>query len=214
MMKYIIFDLDGTLIDSMGIWENIAIEFLQIHNKKANTSLSAKLATLSIRQAAQLLKKEYDLTQSGEDIIAEIAELVEEKYKNEVQLKPFVLETLNNFKEQKVRMCIATASAAKSVNAVLTRFNLGAYFDFILTADDVETSKDDAEIFNLCAKKFGAPISEIVVIEDAFHAIQTAKKAGFKVIGVYDSSSADDKQKIKAICDIYIENMLELRGVF
>jgi len=213
-MKYAIFDLDGTLIDSMWVWENIDSEFLKIHGEVAPEGIRERLRTLSVRQSSELLKSELNLSQSVEDIMAEIAMLGEDKYKNDVQLKPFVLETLNNFKKNNVKMCIATASVRKNVISVMTRLNLLDYFDFIITCDDIKTGKENPEIYNLCLEKFGANINDIVIFEDSYHAIKTAKKAGFKVIGVYDKSSENDILKIKEICYIYIENLGELEVLF
>lgn len=209
-MKYAIFDLDGTLLDSMWVWENIDIEFLAKYNLAPSPQMREKVKVLSVRQATELFIEEFGLPQSAEFLMLEISGLGEEKYRKEVQLKPFVLEALIRLKEQEVRMCIATASSKNNVLAALKRLDLLKFFEFIITADDVKTGKDDPEIYNLCAGKFGAPASEIVVFEDSLHAIQTAKKAGFKVVGVYDKSSEQNIDIIKEISDFYLESMKDL----
>lgn len=212
-MKYAIFDLDGTLLDSMWVWDDIDRLFLENHGIIADDDISEKVKTLSLRQSAELLKSTFNMTASVEEIINEIAAMGEDKYKNDVELKPFVMQTLEKFKNQNVRMCIATASVRKNVDMVLNRLNILDYFDFVITSEDVTTGKSDPEIYHLCAKNFGAAPSDIIVFEDAFHAAQTAKSAGFNVVGVYDKSSQYDAAKLKDICDFYINSFEELEVV-
>lgn len=209
-MKYTIFDLDGTLLDSMGIWENIDVEFLSKYGFKPTDEIRNKLKVLSVRQSSEFFKMEFKLQQSVDEIMSEIAELCVDKYKFEVELKHFVYECLQELKQNNVKMCIASASARRNIISAMTRLKIIDFFDFIIAADDILTGKDNPEIFLTCAERFGAKPEEITVFEDALHAIKTAKKAGFKVIGVYDESAKDDIDEIKKICDKYIYDWNEV----
>jgi len=207
MIRYAIFDLDGTLLDSMWIWENIDLELLMKYGKIPSPALREKIRTMSVKDACEFFKDELSLSASVEEMIGIIGKIAEEKYEKEVRPKKYVPEMLRNFSENGVRMCVATASLRKNALTVLRKFDLLRYFDFILAADDVKTSKDDPEIFNLCAEKLGVSPGRIVVFEDSFQAAQTAKKAGFPVCGVYDRFSREETENLKSFCDFYIENM-------
>ncbi len=213
MIKYAIFDLDGTLFDSMWIWENIDVEFLAKFGYTPTKELREKIKTLSIRQSSEFLKTSFNLPQSVEEIITEIGDIAKDKYKNEVQFKPFALEYLKKLKANGAKLCIVTASMRENVLSSLTRFGAIDIFDFIITGDDMKTGKDTPEIFLKCAKRFQALPRDIVVFEDALYAITTAKNAGFKVIGVYDNTAKEDTIKIKNICDQYIKNFSEMEDL-
>ncbi|MDW7674679.1 MAG: HAD family phosphatase [Bacillota bacterium] len=209
-MKYVIFDFDGTLLDSMTIWDDISVKFLERYGKELTPLLINKLRTLTVRQSAELFKEIFDLSPSVEELTSEIADMAAKEYANNIPLKPFVLDFLEYLSSSKSKMCIATASSRQNVKQVLARFNLQKHFDFIIAAEDIKTGKEQPEIFLECSRRFGAAPSEITVFEDAVHAVKTAKNAGFRVIGVYDKSSEKYRTEIKAICDLYIYNFGEL----
>ena len=208
-MRYAIFDLDGTLLDSMGIWESLDAKFLKRYGQAPTPEMHRRIKTLTVREAAQLFKIKYDLLPTVDEISSEINQLCTEEYLNHVQLKPRAREFLEYLHNKAVKMCIATAGPRTNTEQVLLRMGIIEYFDFILTGDDMKTGKDDPEIFLRCAAGFGAPPGEITVFEDALHAVKSAKKAGFRVIGVYDPSSDQDWDEIVGICDGYIKDFRE-----
>lgn len=212
-MKYAIFDLDGTLLDSMWIWESLDLELLARYNAVPTPEMRERIKTLSVRQACDLFIREYALDASPDDMILEVGCIGEARYIHDVTAKPTVPETLEWLKNRHVRMCIATASVRRNVMAVLERLRMLDYFEFIITADDLNSGKDSPEIYLRCAERFGADPSGIWVFEDALHAAKTAKGAGFYVAGVYDASSAADSQAIKEISDIYLIQLGDLEGL-
>ncbi len=215
-MKYAIFDMDGTLLDSMWIWDTVDEELLKSYGHKDTAGVREQTKTLSTKASVKLLKSLYDLAMSEEEMLMYIADFCRGKYAHEVVLKPYVAEYLEKLKQAGTRMCIATASVRESVLSAFTRLGILDYFEFLMTADDVKTGKENPEIFLLCAERFGAEPNDVVVFDDALHALKTAKSAGFKIVGVHDASSGDSAEEIRQLSDIYMHDFSELmdRSIF
>lgn len=213
MISYAIFDLDGTLLDSMEMWSNVGREVLKSHGVTPPENIENVLKVMSLQQSSEYLIKEFHIRRTQDELISEICKMVENKYKHEVTLKPFVLEYLQYLKFNDVKMCIATACEYSCAVSALKRLNVYDFFEFILTSSDVGISKGSPEFFNLAGQKLGARTKETVVFEDALHAIESAKKAGFYVVGVHDKTAEDDRENIKKICDYYISSFKEMREI-
>ncbi|WP_019242138.1 MULTISPECIES: HAD family hydrolase [Bacillus] len=211
MKKYAIFDLDGTLIDSMNVWDMAVCTFLRNKGIIMPNELITVLNKKSFEQGANYLIQQFTLDLTTEEVMAEIHDFIIHQYMNEVQLKPFVLEFLENVENQNIKMCIVTASEKKLAELVLKRLKVLDYFDFILTCGEVGYGKDTPDIFYLAAQKWEANISEIMVFEDSLHAIQTTKAAGFYTIAVYDRSADKDNKMIQQLSDKYISSFEEWR---
>jgi len=209
-MKYAIFDLDGTLLDSMWVWENIDLAFYKKYGLSPAPGFRDRVRSLSVRKAAELLNATFCLGKSSGDIIIEISELGKDDYQNKVEAKPLVRETLERLRGEGVRMCVATASVRANAEAALSRLSLLHYFEFLITGDEVGSGKDNPEIYLKCAERLGARPGEVTVFEDALHAAATAKRAGFRVVGVYDRSADADAPEMRKICDRYIMDFGEL----
>lgn len=205
-MKGIIFDADGTLLDSMGLWRQIDREFLARHNHPYSEQISETVETMSLIQSAryfsELLSDRESLT--AEEIAAELNDMCAGYYEHKVGAMPFVPEMLQAAKEAGLVMCIATASVKSQIAAALRRLNLLDYFQFIIDPDDVGAAKTDPAIFLACAQRLGLTPSEMWVVEDAPHAAKTAASAGFRVIGVHQSGTENQQRQMEEICERYI----------
>lgn len=210
MKNYAIFDLDGTLLDSMFVWRDAGALFLQEKGVKAPDDLYEQLKAMSLKQAAYYLNNRFNLSLSTSEILEGIKGVIEIQYVEEVQLKPFVREYLQRLKACHTRMCIVTASEFAHAEAALKRLEVWDCFDFILTCSDVGYGKDNPITFQIAAEKWGVTPQEVYVFEDALHAIKTAKAAGFFTVAVYDESAMDDMEEMKRIADLYIHNFNEL----
>lgn len=198
-----IFDFDGTLFDSMFIWENAGELFLRSQGKKTRPGIQEDVRALSLYQSACYFRREYDIPLSPEEIMEKINRIVEDFYLYEAQPKPGVLAFLEQLRQLGVRMCIATASERYQIEAALSRCHMTAFFDGIFTCTELGHGKDEPFVFRAAMKALRADRSTTVVFEDAIHAAKTAKADGFFVAGVYDASEKQ-QEEMKALCDCFL----------
>ena len=202
-MKCAIFDFDGTLFDSMFIWDSVGEVYLRARGIEPKPTLREDLRALSLYQSACYFHQEYGLTLSVAEIMDGINRTVENFYIHDVQPKPGVAAFLAQMKAQGIRICIATASDRYQIEAALKRCQLDGYFDAIFTCTEIGHGKDEPFIFRKAMEHFGADRADTVVFEDAFHAVQTAKNDGFTVAAVYDPSE-QRQQEIRDLADCFI----------
>ncbi len=207
-IKGIIFDFDGTLYDSMGIWETAGTDYLAFLGLTAENNLSEKLKAMSLLQSAEYLKENYSLSLSTEEIIDGINKTVEDFYLHRAMPKENVIPLISALKDKEIRMCIATATDRYQVESALKRCNMLHYFDAVFSCTEVGHGKDEPYIFELAREYLGTDKSETAVFEDAYHAAKTAKNAGFYVIGIYDRYEKHTKE-LKALANVYVSDFTE-----
>ena len=200
-----IFDFDGTLFDSMFIWESVGEIYLRSLGKEPKPSLREDVRALSLYQSACYFRKEYDLPLSEEQIMSGINKTIEHFYINEVMPKPYVTEFLDEMKQKGIPMCIATASDRYQIEAALSRCGMSHYFEAIFTCSEVGYGKDEPVTFRKAMEYFNSDRSSSIIFEDALHAIKTAKNDGFTVVSVFDDSEKR-QDEIRAISDCYIRD--------
>ena len=199
-----IFDMDGTLLDSMQMWDNVGQNYLRSIGIEPREGFREILRPLSLRQAAEYMIEDYGVDRTPEQIMAEIDRGIERRYFTDLPLKPGVKELLDRFRRQGVRMCIATATDRYLVEAGLRRVGILDYFEFILTCTEVGSGKDQPEIYETALRRLGTAKDTTYVFEDALYAIETAKRAAFPVVGVYDPSAAAALDRIRSLSDIFV----------
>lgn len=209
MIKGAIFDLDGTLLDSMHIWNTVGTDYLISRGVTPEPGLMEKFKKFSIIQAAEYCRRFYGITDSTQSIVDGINSMAEGFYSFKAEIKPGVARMLEKMSANGVKMCVATATDRHMVEAALKRNGIYRFFDGIFTCTEVGFGKDSPVIFEKALEFLGTKKEETVVLEDALHAIETAKKAGFYVVGVYDKSSENESWEIKAVCDEYITSYFE-----
>ena len=204
-IKCAIFDFDGTLFDSMYIWDNVADTYLRSLGKTPTSTLREDVRALSLYQSACYFKKEYDLSLSTNEIVTGVNQIIERYYLYEVLPKAGVVEFLEQLKNSGVTMCIATATDRYLIESALKRCKMEHYFDAIFTCGEVGHGKDEPVIFRKAMESFDADLVETLVFEDALHAVCTAKADEFTVIAVADDSEMRQSEIYK-LSDFYIES--------
>lgn len=204
-----IFDFDGTLFDSMFLWETLGEAFLRSQGRVPRPGLRDALRPMSMYQSAVFLKREYDLPLTPEEITCGVNAAIEGFYLHEVQPKPGVPGFLEALSGAGVRMAIATASDRAHVEGALHRCGLDSFFDGIFTCTEVEQGKDTPLVFRHAMKALGGDRDNTILFEDAIHAIRTAKDDGFFVAGVQDESEGR-QEEVKQLCDIYLPDFLHI----
>ena len=203
MIKGAIFDLDGTLLDSMFIWDTIGEGYLRTLGKEPKENLTETFKTFTLEQAAEYYREHYGVTLSVEEIVDGVNEMVAEIYRTKVTLKDGVRAFLEGLRAQGVKMCVATVTDRAIVEDVLVSLGIRDFFTEIFTCAEVEYNKETPHIYRVALEALGAKKDETVVFEDALHALITAKKDGFKVAAVYDRHEINQTQ-MKENGDYYI----------
>ncbi|HQA08597.1 MAG TPA: HAD family phosphatase [Syntrophomonadaceae bacterium] len=208
-LKGAIFDLDGTLLDSMPFWESLGADYLKLKGHTPPENIIEILATMSLSQAARYFKETYSISGSEEEIVKEIIGLIESQYRFKVPLKASVIPFLDRLYRNNVKMCVATATDHDLAKAALDRLGALKYFDFILSCSEAGVGKDNPEFFLKALELLKTPQHETMVFEDALHAIKSAKAAGLMVTAVYDESARRQQEEIKAAADIYLNSLAD-----
>ena len=205
MIKGAIFDLDGTLLDSMSIWDTIGEDYLHSLGIEPRENLAETFKTFTLEESAEYYRTHYGVNLSVEEIVNCVNGMIEDFYRNTVPLKKGVFEFLAGLSEKGVKMCIATVTDKYLAEAALTRLKVRQYFGEIFTTAEVGCGKNDPMIYRTALAYLETEKSETLVFEDALHALMTAKNDGFTVVAVYDVHE-ENQAELKAVADRYIAN--------
>lgn len=201
-----VFDMDGTLLDSMSVWDTVGERYLRSVGYEPREDLNEALKTMSLRQAAHYLRAEYGVTLGVSEIEEGVNAVLERYYLFEAPLKPGAAELLARLREKGVRLCVATATDRRLAEAALKRCGVLSCFDGIFTCGEVGRGKDEPDIFEAALGFLGTKREETLVFDDALYALRTAKSAGFPVAAVYDSHERA-WDEILRLADICLEDL-------
>lgn len=209
-IKAVIFDLDGTLVDSMWVWSQIDVDYLNLKGYDMPDDLRNDIVHLSFSQTAVYFKQRFNLRDSIKQILEDWHNMAFNHYANNVKLKSGVRDFLNYLKSCNIKIALATSNSFPLLKACLENNEIYNYFDSITTTDEVHNGKNCPDVYLLAANKLGVNPENCLVFEDILPAIQGAKAANMKVIAVRDEECLDSKDDLLKYADKYINSFVEL----
>ena len=209
-MKTYLFDFDGTLVDSMPAYVSIMTKILDDNNISYGKDLVKTITPLGFMKTAEYFLNELGLDMPMDELTETMGKNAIKEYTFNIPAKNNVKETLLKLKDKGISLNVLTASPHLTLDPCLKRLGIYDLFDNVWSCDDFATSKTDPEIYVKAAEKMGVTTEEVLFLDDNYNADKTAKSAGMKVCGVYDETSDEYVEEMKALCDYYIYDFSEL----
>ena len=199
-----IFDLDGTLLDSMYVWNEVDEIFLRRRGYDVPADYAQSIAHLSFSDAARYTIARFGLHETVDTIMAEWHALAVRAYRDDVPLKPGACAFLERQRQKGVRLAAATSSEEALFAPCLSRLGIADWFENVTTVREVARGKGFPDIYELAARRLGLPPADCAVFEDILKGVEGAKLGGFYTVGVFDPASEADRPAIEAAADLYI----------
>ena len=206
----VIFDMDGSLVDSMWMWRAIDVEYLGSFGIPLPEDLQSRIEGMSFAETAMYFKEHFPIPDTTEDIMDTWNRMAWDKYLHEVPLKMGITEFLRSCRERGILLGIATSNSRELVENVAKVHNLRDYFTSIITGSEVKRGKPAPDIYLAVARELGTAPSLCLVFEDIVAGIIAGKNAGMRVCAVEDEYSSHDRERKKKLADYYIEDYVGL----
>ncbi|MBQ2566995.1 MAG: HAD family phosphatase [Clostridia bacterium] len=205
-----IFDMDGTLTESMHLWIEIGRRYLEGLGYKVSPEQNHEMTRMLLEPMALYMQDEFGLAKSQEQIIAEINKIVEPGYFEDVAVKPTVVESLEAMQERGIRMCVATATDRHLTEACLKRNGIDRFFSAIFTCGEEHCNKRTSQIYDKARAHLGTSPEETYIFEDTYVSILGAKQSGCRIVALEDRWSVKKRDLIKETADVYVARMGDL----
>jgi len=208
-IKAAIFDLDGTLVDSLMLWDvlwsTFGVRYLNNKNFTPSADDDKRVRTITLKDAMKLIHDNYKIGESGEELLAEANRIMNDFYASSVELKEGVREFLEHCKNNGTKMCIASATAPELIEVALKHCDIEKYFLKVFSCGAIGKGKDEPDVFLHAVDFLNTDYSETWVFEDSLTAIETATKIGMPTVGIYDKYNYG-QEKIKELATEYINS--------
>lgn len=205
-IEAVIFDLDGSLVDSMWLWRAIDIEYLGRFGIPLPEDLQSKIEGMSFNETANYFKENFQIPDPVEKIKEDWNRMAWDKYANEVPLKPGIAEFLEACRTNGIKLGIATSNSRELVENIATVHGLKDHFSCIMTGCDVGRGKPAPDIYLAVAKALGVSPARCLVFEDIIPGIRAGLSAGMRVCAVEDAYSIPQREEKRGLADFYIED--------
>ena len=212
-IKGAIFDMDGTLIDSLSFWDHL---WHSIGEKYMNDpaflvceEVDKAVRTMIYTDAMAYVRKYYGIDESEGDFLRFAESTLSDFYRDVATVKDGAIALLGHLRGLGIKLCLASATAMKEIRFTLACHGLDAYFDTVLSCADIGVGKDRPDIYLIALDRMGLSANEVCVFEDSYVAIETAKAAGFQTVGIYDRYNFN-QERLKQASDLYLEEGAEL----
>ncbi len=209
-MNTYLFDFDGTLVDSMPTYSALMLRILDEHNVKYGDDIIKIITPLGYNGTATYFIEELGMDKSHDYLTTLMLKYAVDAYTNVVPAKEHVIESLKELKKRGASLNVLTASPHEALDPCLKRLGIYDLFDNVWSCNDFATTKADPAIYHMAAERIGVPVGEVIFLDDNLNADKTAKEAGMVVYGVYDESSKEYVEDMKAATDKYIYDFREL----
>lgn len=208
--EYAIFDMDGTIVDSMKQWRESGSAFLRKIGIEPTRDLIKMIRTTPYAEISQILNERYGMNFTGVEIENEFFKIMRYSYKNTVFEKEGVSQFLGYLKSLHIPMCVATGTCQELTQYILEKLNLRDYFEFVITCPEVGKDKHSPLIFEKALERIGGEKGNTIIFEDSLIAIKAATKAHFRTIGVYDETFMEDRKQIKKLAEQYVYSLSDV----
>ena len=206
-----IFDADGTLLDSMAMWDKLDDEFLARRGIPSDPIVNQELHAMYFEECPAYFRKKFGIKGTDEEILNEFTQMAAAHYMNDVEEKPGAKALLQAMHAAGIRMCVATASGKNAVEGALERLGLAPCIEFVMTCSEAGVGKEDPTLFDLCTARLGGTRETTVVFEDALYSLRTAAEAGYRTVAVDDDSVDEEKKReLRRLADRYVLRLDEL----
>ncbi len=208
--KAAIFDLDGTLLDSMWVWDRLLIDYLAEYGYEVYPEVLNEVTYMTVQQSSKYIKERYNLPLTAEKIMQQWRDMVLEYYQSKIPMKTGAKEYLRRLRENGIKLAVATSCMKELCEAALKSHGIYDWFDVIVYSDEVGKSKDCPDIYLECAKRLGVEIVDCMLFEDILTAVHTAHEIGLRVTVIEDEFSGAEQEALRLEADCYVHDFTEL----
>lgn len=205
-IKAVIFDLDGTIVDSMWIWKEIDIQYLCKRGIELPDGLQKEIEGMSFTETAIYFKETFNLTETIDEIKDEWNAMACDFYRNRIELKDGVKKFIEILKSKNIKIGIGTSNSRELASEVLKKHDIYNCFDTIRTSCEVDKGKPYPDVFLKVAEDLGVKPEECIVFEDTYAGALAAKRAGMRIVAISDELSLPYKEDICDLAEDYIDN--------